>query len=50
MKRHPAYIIMMLLLLLLCLCGIALLIWGATQQGPLPRPGIILVPPQVNHG
>lgn len=50
MKRSRAYVIMMLCLALLALCGMALLIWGATRQGPLPHPRVLLVPPQVNHG
>lgn len=48
--RHPAYTAFMVLLVLLCLIGAALLVWGATHQGPLPHPGFMMVPPQVHHG
>lgn len=48
MKRHPAYTVWMLLLTLACLCGIALLVFGASRQPP--QPGPVLVPPQVRHG
>lgn len=49
MHRHPAYIIFMSILVLLLITGIGLMIYGSTQQGPLPRP-TLTVPRQVHHG
>lgn len=48
MKRHPAYTVWMLLLIIFCLCGAALVVWGAVHR--TPQPGLMLVPPQVRHG
>lgn len=49
MRRHPAYIIFMNIMVLLLLIGIGLMIYGSTQQGPLPRP-TLTVPRQMYHG
>lgn len=49
MRRSKGYMLFICLLILFLLLGLWLLVYGSTQQGPLPQPTLV-VPRQIHHG
>ena len=48
-RRHPLYVLFILLMVLLCAAGVALMVYGAMNNG-IPTPRLPGLAPRISRG